>query len=144
MSQTSASAMAAAREFWGRALADARPEDIAAAAERVHLHLREGLSRWIGAEGFRALSARAVSLAQGEHPELGTLSFDNDEPALRAAVRLHGVAPVTEALVAQLAAAIDLLGRIVGEEMAMQLVNRAGAMSEPGGSVITIGKESNG
>ena len=132
MTQSSAASTEAARQFWARALSDGTPQEIGPAAARIHLQLRVGLSRWIGAEGFRALSARAISLAQAEHPKLNILLHDGDEQAITAAVRLHGAAQVTGALEAQLAAVIDLLGRIIGEEMAMQLVQQTGAVSLPG------------
>ena len=132
MTQSSAGAIEVARQLWLGAFRGDTPEEIGPAAARIYLQLRVGLSRWIGAEGFRALSARAISLAQVEHPKLPILLHDGDEQTITAAVRLHGAAQVTGALEAQLAAVIDLLGRIIGEEMAMQLVQQTGAVSLPG------------
>jgi hypothetical protein len=76
--------------------------------------------------GYRALIDQAVLLARAEHPELGTLScHGGDEPVTTAAVRAHSAAEVATGMVALVATLIDLLSRIVGEEMAVELVNQA-------------------
>jgi hypothetical protein len=45
---------------------------------------------------------------------------------ITAAVREHGVAKVEAGMVAAVGELIDLLGRIIGEEMALRLVEQAG------------------
>ena len=76
--------------------------------------------------GYRALIDRALLLARAEHPALGCLScHGGDEPATTAAVRAHSAAEVATGMVALVATLIDLLSRIVGEEMAVELVNQA-------------------
>ena len=142
MSPSTPQATEAARQFWARALGKAAPEEIGPIVERVHAELRAGLSRWIGAEGFRALFARATTLAQAEHPNLGIQSLEGTG-AITAAVSRRDAEEATTALVAQLAAAIDLLGRIVGEEMSMQLVNQA-AESAPSVPSKKVGGGRNG
>ena len=130
MAPTTPQSIEAASQFWARALGKAAPEEVRAIVERVHIQLREGLSRWIGAEGFRALFARATSLAQAEHPDLAIQWLDGTG-AITDAVSRHDAEQMTASLVAQLAAVIDLLGRIIGQEMAMQLVKQAGSVSLP-------------
>jgi hypothetical protein len=142
MTPTTPQATEAAREIWARALGKAAPEEIGPIAEQVFAELRTGLSRWIGAEGFRALFARATTLAQAEHPDLGIQSLDGAGTVTAAGSR-QGAEHATAVLVAQLAAAIDLLGRIVGEEMGMQLVNQA-AVSAPRAPGKKVGGGPNG
>lgn len=111
------------------------PEEVAAAAERVCGQLRAGLGRWVGSEGYRALLDRALGLAATDHPVLKSLScHEGDERAALEAARIQGAAEVTAGMVALLATLIDLLGRIVGEEMAVQLVEQTGTPALWGGS----------
>jgi len=134
MTPRSAAATEAARRLWSGATGgSATPGDVAAAATRLCNQLRAGLGRWVGGEGYRALLARAHNQTREEHPALGSLSCDRgDEPVTAEAVRAHGTAAAAAAIVALVAALIDLLGRIVGEEMAVRLVEQAGSPSPRG------------
>ena len=127
MMQGSPSATEVARRHWARAAGDTNTlEDVAAAATRTCTQLQAGLARWVGTEGYRALIDRALLLARAEHPVLGGLScHGGDQPATTAAVRAHSAAEVATGMVALVATLIDLLSRIVGEEMAVELVNQA-------------------
>jgi hypothetical protein len=135
---TPTAATDAARRLWARTAADgSASEEVAAAADRMCTQLRAGLGRWIGAEGYRALLERALGLARVEHPALGGLScLGGDGTMTMAAVRAHGAGEVAAGLVALVATLIDLLGRIVGEEMALRLVEHVG-MPSPHGVVST-------
>jgi len=117
-----------ARLLWARAAGDASaPDDVAAASERLCAQLRRGLGRWVGATGYTALLDRAVHLARSEHPALGSLScHGGEEQVVSAAVRDHGAREVEAGMVAAVAGLIDLLGRIIGEEMALRLVEQTG------------------
>jgi hypothetical protein len=134
MTLGSAAATDAARRLWARAAGDSSaPEEVAAAAERICFQLRVGLRRWIGAEGYRALLDRALGQVRAEHPALGGLScLGGDEPVTTAAVRTDGAGEVAAGLVALVTALIELLGRIIGEEMAVRLVEQIGIPSSPG------------
>jgi hypothetical protein len=125
--QGSPAATEVARRHWARAVGDtSTPEEVAAAAERTCTQLQAGLARWVGTMGYRALIDRALLLARAEHPALGSLScHGGDEPVTTAAVRAHSAAEVATGMVALVATLIDLLSRIVGEEMAVELVNQA-------------------
>ena len=127
MTQKSAAATEVARHFWERAVGDSgAPEDVAVAATRMCTELRVGLTRWVGATGYRALIDRALLLARAEHPALGSLScHGGDEPVTTAAVQAHSAAEVATGMVALVATLIELLSGIVGEEMAVELVNQA-------------------
>jgi hypothetical protein len=134
MTPRSASASDAARRLWASAAGDASaPEDVAAAAARLCAQLSAGLGRWIGGEGYRALLDRSLALARAEHPALGSLSCDRgDQPVTPAAVRSHGAAEVAAGMVALVATLIEVLGRMVGEEMAVRLVEQTGNPSPRG------------
>ena len=125
--QGSPAATEVARRHWARAAGDTNTlEEVAAAAERTCTQLQAGLARWVGTEGYRALIDRALLLARAEHPALGGLSCHGEaEPVTTAAVRAHSAAEVRDGMVALVATLIDLLSRIVGEEMAVELVNQA-------------------
>jgi hypothetical protein len=132
MTQTSAAATEVARRLWQRAVGDSKtPEDVAVAATHMCAGLRVGLSRWVGAMGYRALIDRALLLARAEHPALGSLSCHGEDGAGdTAAVRAHSAAEVATGMVALVAALVELLGRIVGEEMAVRLVEQSGTQNE--------------
>lgn len=111
------------------------PEEIGAATQRVCDELRAGLSRWVGAEGYQALLDRALRLSVLEHPVLGGLScHDGGARAAAEAAREHGAAELATGVVALVATVTELLGRIIGEEMAVQLVAQAGTPGERPGS----------
>jgi len=128
MTQKPAAATEVARVLWARAAGDTEsPEEVAAAVERTCIQLRAGLGRWIGAMGYRTLLDRALVLARAEHPALGSLScYGGDEAMITAAVRAHGAAEVAAGMVALVAGLVELLGRIIGEEMALRLVEQTG------------------
>lgn len=136
MAPRSAAATDVARRLWARVAGDtSAPEEVAAAAARMCTQLRGGLGHWVGADGYRVTLDRALVLAQAEHPALGYLScLGGDEPVTTAAVRAHGSGKVAAGLVALVAAFIELLGLIIGEEMAVRLVEQIGIPS-PGGIV---------
>jgi hypothetical protein len=132
MTQRSAAANEVARRLWQRAVGDSStPEDVAVAATRMCTELRVGLSRWVGAMGYHALIDRALLLARAEHPALSSLQcHGGDEPVPTNAVRAHSPAEVATGMVALVAALVELLGRIIGEEMAVRLVDQIGMKRE--------------
>ena len=138
MSPTPAAASETARRLWARAGGDGgAPEEVGAAADRLCAQLRAGLGRWIGAEGYRALLERALELARPEHPALGGLScLGGDGLLTTAAVRAHGAGETAASFVALVAKLIELLGRIIGVEMALRLVAQT-ELPSPRGLVST-------
>jgi hypothetical protein len=126
MTQRSAAAIDAARRLWATDGRITAPEEVAAQVDRVCAQLDAGLARWVGSEGYRVLLDRALGLTRAEHPVLNNVSCrGGDELVVTAAVRAHGAAEVAAGMVTLLATLIDLLGRIIGEEMAVQLLERA-------------------
>lgn len=124
----------AARQLWHTVAGDSRtPENVAAGADRLWGGLSVRLGRWIGASGYRALLNRALGIARSEHACLGDLSCIAGEASLVATTaRTHGAGEVAESMVTVATALIDLLGRIVGEDMAIHLVNQMAAPSPRG------------
>jgi hypothetical protein len=109
------------------------PEEIAMATDRMFAQLKAGLGRWIGASGYTALLNRAMALAKAEHPALSDLDcLGEDGVATAAAVRAHGAPKVAAGLAMLVAAIVDLLGRIIGEEISMRLVEQVGIPSPRG------------
>ena len=131
-----ASAADTARRIWERGGGSATsPEEAGAAAQLVCDELRVGLGRWVGAEGYRALLDRALVLSVTDHPVLNSFScHDGDVLAAVAAARTHGAAQLATGVVTLVSTLTELLGRIVGEEIAVQLVERAGTPGPPAGS----------
>lgn len=127
----SAPAVDAAHRLWAGVVGEATsPDQVTAGVARLFTRLRTGLGRWVGAEGYCALLDRAVALVRTEHPMVEGLSCRTaDDPVTPAVVRAHGPAEVTVGTVALLAALIELLGRIVGEEIAVRLVEQAGTLT---------------
>jgi hypothetical protein len=132
MTQRSAAATEVAQRLWQRVVGDSNtPEDVAVAATHMCTGLRVGLTRWVGTMGYRALIDRALLLARAEHPALGSLScHGEEEPVTTATVRAHSAAEVATGMVALVTALIELLGRIIGEEMAVRLVEQIGMKRE--------------
>jgi hypothetical protein len=135
MAQRSSAATEVARGFWARDGVDvSAPEYVTAEAERILAQLQTGLTRWVGSGGYRILVDRALALVRPEHPALGKISCNgSDREEIAAAVRVHGAAELTNGIVTVVATVIDLLSRIVGEEMAVELVKQAVA-ARPGGA----------
>ncbi|HZI29052.1 MAG TPA: hypothetical protein VFD64_12865 [Gemmatimonadaceae bacterium] len=124
----------AARQLWHAIVGDTRtPEDIAAGADRLWGGLSARLGRWIGPSGYQALLDRALGIARSEHACLRDLSCVGGEAALiEKTAGKHGAGEVAESMVRVAAVLIDLLGRIVGEDMAIHLVNQVAAPSPRG------------
>jgi hypothetical protein len=99
------------------------------------------LTRWIGSDGYRALVDRALEQARGGHPALAGLQCQTgDVQGVAAIMREHGAAEVREGILALVALLIELLSRVIGEEMAVRLVEQAWAGSAgPTASAATEG-----
>ena len=128
------SALDAARRLWHTIVGDSRtPDDIATGADRLWGGLGARLGRWIGPSGYQALLNRALGIARSEHACLRDLSCVGGEAALVAKTAVkHGGGEVAESMVRVAAVLIELLGRIVGEDMAIHLVNQVAAPSARG------------
>jgi hypothetical protein len=123
---TARSPAEAAEYLWACATHDGgAPVDVGAAAERLCSELGAELGRWIGADGFRALVQRAQAIARAQHPALDGFSCLGGKQAEKTAAapgHTHDTAVVAAGMVAWLSALIELLGRIIGDDMATHLV----------------------
>lgn len=116
----------AARRLWSRTAEGVRsPEESTAAAAQLCSLLSANLGRWIGAEGYHALLGRALDIARVEHPVLDGLAGREDGARLTTPALAAAPAEVAAGMEVLLAAMIDLLGRIIGEALAVRLVERA-------------------
>ncbi len=105
----------------------------AAAAALAADELYQALSRWIGSEGCYALMARARAEAQADHPELEALQLrDRAGPNLydlSVSFAEHGESATSDAIQAMLGGMIDQLGRLIGADLAANLIERSLAES---------------
>jgi hypothetical protein len=131
----SAAATDAARRLWALVASGAdEPDHAIAAAQGLRARLRAGLAPWIGADGYRALVDRALGLTRGEHPELGDLIGPGGDEPPEVRARVHRASSVQAGMEALVAVVIELLGGIVGEGLAVRLVEQAGVPKERGGA----------
>lgn len=98
----------------------------AAELQRTCTRLTANLRDTLGAEGCTALFARALARTEEAHPALKSVRriarSDLVLEDVAASVETYGIAAVTEALEAFLAALVDVLGRIIGEDMAIRIL----------------------
>jgi hypothetical protein len=88
--------------------------------------LYQELARWVGFDGCHALFTRALAQARDEHPLLDTIQlYARSSPYLLGVtetVARHGSVKTAEALEAILVILIEVLGRLIGEEMTTNLI----------------------
>jgi hypothetical protein len=105
----------------------ADPKAIGAALERTCVRVSANLCDAMGEDGCAALLARALARAEADHPALKNIRRLNNGgihlDGVVASIETHGAAHVTAAIEALLAALIDVLGRLIGEDMAIRLVD---------------------
>ena len=119
-------------------------DDVAARAALLCTQLDSGLSRWVGVVGYHALLDRALGLTRPAHPALANVSCRvGDTASLESAIRDHGAESVAAGMIALLESLTELLGRIIGEDLAAHLVDGIGAGSREGAASDTKGR-SNG
>lgn len=120
--------------------------DPVAPTEDMFRALAGELSRWFGPFGYHALFSRALAEAKRHHPALDNIRIrsaaDPSLEGLAESVAGYGTDAVTEGIIAMLMAFIDLLSRLIGEDMALKLLDQpvplrgpqAGAPEEGGAS----------
>jgi hypothetical protein len=102
--------------------------DAADAPDRVCAGVSDELSRWIGRDGCRALFARALATAQadGGHPVLDLVRVSTGSVScldgLAEGAARCGSDAATAGATAILSALIELLGHLIGEDMALSLL----------------------
>ncbi|HXL85722.1 MAG TPA: hypothetical protein VN927_00845, partial [Gemmatimonadaceae bacterium] len=111
----------------------AEGHSVARAAAAACDQLYRELSRWVGTDGCHALFTRALAQARTEHPALGLIQLRaRSEPyidGVAEAIMAHGDPATAEALESLLVHLVELLGRLIGDDMVMKLIERG--LSEP-------------
>jgi hypothetical protein len=104
----------------------------AAACDRLYGEL----SRWVGPDGCHALFTRALAQARDEHPALAKIHLQPRSESyidgVAEAIMADGDAATAEALESMLARLVELLGRLIGDDMAMKLIERSLASERDG------------
>jgi hypothetical protein len=102
----------------------------AAAAE----HLYRELSRWVGPDGCHALFTRALAEARSEHPSLDEIQLRvGSQPyigGVAETLAAYGDATTAKSLESMLVHLVELLGRLIGDDMATKLIERSSFASE--------------
>jgi len=108
--------------------ADAEGRAIAAAARRLCERFAQQVSPLIGDAGFAAICARSLHLTRRQFPSLAPhLSDHGDAPFTRVQVSLEDQEPAvaTQAAVAVLTTAGELLASFIGEGLTSRLLREA-------------------
>ncbi len=92
------------------------------AADAVCARLGRSLVRSIGGDGWRILLQRGLVEARRHEPVLHEVAIDYDGRLRWVSRPVVGDAPVTDALASLLVAVIQLLGRLVGRDLAVHLL----------------------
>jgi hypothetical protein len=118
-----------------------RPEGETAArvAATACDHLYQALSRWVGPDGCHALFMRGLAEARTEYPALAQIQLRaRSQPyidGVAETIMAHGDATTVEALEAMLVHLVELLGRLIGDDMAARLIERSVGVSGRGDTI---------
>ena len=86
----------------------------------------DALARWFGSYGSLALVTRALAITVPEHPALTTVTAASAQSprliGLAASARVHGATATANAVTALLASLVELLGRLIGDDLALMLL----------------------
>lgn len=124
---------AVAEAVWGSAVRDVAPtDDVGAVVDRLLTVIEAGLRRWIGAEGYAVLLARAASETLPTRPALAGLADVVTAPPVGVAATGYTDAETRQAVLTLLVTMMRLLGDIIGEDMAIRLVELSGTPSTRG------------
>lgn len=103
------------------------PARVAAALQRTCLRVSDSLRDSMGEDGRNALLARALARTEADHPALSSVRRAGDGgihlDGVVTSVEAYGITAVTAAIEALLAALLEILSRLIGEDMAMRLID---------------------
>lgn len=115
---------------------DGTAADTARAVAAACNHLYRELSRWVGPDGCDALFARALAQARTQYPALGQIQLHaRSDPyidGVAETILAHGDSATAEGLESMLVRLVELLGRLIGDDMATKLIDRSLAAPERG------------
>lgn len=116
-----------ARHLLTRDVSQPDPAMIGAALQRTCVRVSENLRDAMGEAGRNALIARALARTEADHPALKSIAGPGGDGiqlnGVAASVDKHGVAEVTAAIEGLFAAIVDLLVRLIGEDMAIRIID---------------------
>jgi hypothetical protein len=100
------------------------------ALQRSCIRVTDALRHSMGDAGCAALLARALMRTEGAHPVLKELHGRGDEgirlDGIAACADVHGIDTVRAAIEALIAALVDILTRLIGDDMAIRLLDHDG------------------
>ena len=112
-----------------------KPEVVGSALQRTVVRVSTALCDSLGDDGCNALLTRALARTEPKHAALKHMHRSNNGrvhlDGVVTSVAAHGAAEVTEAIEALLAELVDILGRLIGEDMAVRLIDQNGDASRP-------------
>lgn len=111
------------------------PELAAASLQRSCVRVCAVLRNAMGVDGSDALLGRALARTQAKHPAIASICRDargTELDGVAAAVDKHGIEAVTVAVEALFEALVDVLARLIGEDMVVRLMDPYGSAT-PGG-----------
>jgi hypothetical protein len=112
---------------------DGTPEPAGPVLQRSWMRVTDTLRDSMGEAGCAALLERALTHTEAAHPVLKDLRrYDTGDVRLdgiAGSVDAHGIEAVTAAAEALLAAVLDILTRLIGEDMAIRLIVHDGVQS---------------
>ena len=106
--------------------ADGEQRGVGEALQRTCARVCSNLRDTMGEDGCTALLARALARTEGTHPALTRIRrISRSSIALDGVadgVETHGAVVVTAAIEALLAALMDVLGNLIGDDMAIRMI----------------------
>lgn len=125
MSEHRTPALIAARQLWDRTAAITNESNSEThVAVSVLSAVSTDLRRWVGAEGYSALLARATAMTINDHPVLNSIAMLEIAHRMAVGDQSYSKDAYANGVIALLATMMDLLGRIIGGDMAVQLVEQ--------------------
>lgn len=106
---------------------DASAAATIAAAQRTFVLVTRGLSRWFGPFGAQVLVTRALGTARAQHSVLADVSMTETAglTGLDEVILVHGVDAISDGIVGVISALAELLGRLIGDDLATSLINQS-------------------
>ena len=109
------------------------PRDAVSDGVAIEIRCRQlttSLREALGPDGCSALLARALGRCEAQHPVLRHLRGPDDREleleGVSTAVAQYGVGVVKAAVDALVASLVEILGRLIGEDMALRLIDVEG------------------
>jgi len=105
-----------------------RGDTAARAAAAACDNLYRELSRWVGADGCHALFTRALAETRPEYPALEKIRLhpksESYVDGIADSIMAYGDPETAKALESVLVRLVELLGRLIGDDMAGKLIDR--------------------